>query len=67
VDEILLLVKAVLEALNSADRAKRPPRFLLARPPDRRGMTLGEKILAHHAINGKGWVAPGDCIRVDVD
>jgi hypothetical protein len=30
-------------------------------------MTLGEKILAHHAINGKGWVAPGDCIRVDVD
>jgi hypothetical protein len=67
VDEILFLVKAVREVLNSADRAKKPSRFVLARPPDRRGMTLEEKILAHHVINGKGWVAPGDCIRVDVD
>ncbi|KAL2866104.1 aconitase family protein [Aspergillus lucknowensis] len=65
--EIVFLVSAWLEALNSADRAKKPPTPLAARPAGRRGMTLSEKIFAHHEIGGKGCVAPGDLIRVDVD
>jgi hypothetical protein len=65
--EILFLVSAWLEALNSADRAKAAPRPLPSRPPERRGMTLSEKIFAMHDVNQKGYVAPGDLIRVDVD
>ncbi|KAJ9194052.1 hypothetical protein DTO164E3_4742 [Paecilomyces variotii] len=65
--EILFLVSAWLEALNSADRAKSPPVPLSLRPPGRRGMTLSEKIFAFHDIDRKGSVAPGELIRVDVD
>ena len=65
--EILFLVSAWLESLNSADRAKTLPQALALRPQGRRGMTLSEKIFALHDIDCKGWVAPGDLIRVDVD
>ena len=65
--EIIFLVSAWLESLNSTDRAKTPPEPLAARPPGRRGMTLSEKIFALHDINRKGWVAPSEVIRVDVD
>ncbi|GES65506.1 aconitase family protein [Aspergillus terreus] len=65
--EILFLISAWLESLNSTDRAKSRPPCLTIRPPGRRGMTLSEKIFALHDINGKGWVTPGQLIRVDVD
>lgn len=65
--EILFLISAWLESLNSIDRAKSRPACLTIRPAGRRGMTLSEKIFALHDINGKGWVAPGELIRVDVD
>ncbi|KAJ0418740.1 hypothetical protein BJY00DRAFT_302580 [Aspergillus carlsbadensis] len=67
IEEVIFLVSAALEAINSADREKKQGWPLMRRPPGRRDMTLGEKILAHHAINGKGWVAPGELIWVDVD
>lgn len=67
VAEILFLVSAQLEALNSAERAKIPLKPLSSRPAGRRGMTLSEKILAAHDVDRKGEVRPGDIIRVDVD
>ncbi|KAL2852040.1 hypothetical protein BJY01DRAFT_244657 [Aspergillus pseudoustus] len=65
--EISFLLSASLEALNSADRAKTRPPAVSIRPPGRRGMTVGEKILAHHALDGRGLVAPRDLIWIDVD
>lgn len=65
--EILFLSSAWLEALNSADRAKSLPVLLAHRPDIRRGMTLSEKIFAMHDITRKGFVVPGELIRVDVD
>lgn len=65
--EILFLVSAWLESLNSADRSKSPIEHLLARPEGRRAMTLSEKIFAAHDIERRGQVKPGDAIRVDVD
>lgn len=68
ISEILLLVSAWLEALNSVDRySKSDSNYLTTRPPGRRGMTLSEKIFAAHDITGKGSVKPGDVIIVDVD
>lgn len=65
--EIIFLVSAWLESLNSTDRAKTPPKPRAARPPGRRGMTLSEKIFALHDISRKGWVAPSEVVRVDAD
>ncbi|EED20765.1 aconitase family protein [Talaromyces stipitatus ATCC 10500] len=65
--EILFLVSAWLEALNSADRAKEKPEPLSSRPPGRRGMTLSEKVFAMHDVAQNGFVKVGDLIRVDVD
>lgn len=65
--EILFLVSAWLEALNSTDRVKSPPVAITQRPHGRRGMTLGEKIFAMHDIEQKGFVAPGEFIRIYVD
>lgn len=65
--ELLFLVSAHLEALNSAERASDPVKLLSHRPPGRRGMTLSEKIFAAHDVSRKGEVKPGDVIRVDVD
>ncbi|OJJ47108.1 hypothetical protein ASPZODRAFT_95818 [Penicilliopsis zonata CBS 506.65] len=65
--EILFLVSAWLEALNSADRAESVPPPLLTRPAGRRGMTVSEKIFAMHDVDQKGWVAPSELIRVRVD
>lgn len=65
--EILFLSSAWLEALNSADRARSLPTPLALRPEGRRGMTLSEKIFAMHDIDRKGFVTPGELIRVDVD
>lgn len=65
--EIVFLVSAWLESLNSADRTKSRPAPLPSRPEGRRGMTLSEKIFALHDVNQTGFVSPGDLIRVDVD
>lgn len=65
--EILFLLSAWLEALNSADRTKTKPEPLSFRPAGRRGMTLSEKIFAIHDVAQKGFVKVGDLIRVDVD
>ncbi|KAJ5124316.1 uncharacterized protein N7515_008141 [Penicillium bovifimosum] len=65
--EILFLVGAWMESLNSADRSKLSWPQLSSRPEGRRGMTLSEKIFASHDIARRGFVKPGDLIRVDVD
>ncbi|GIC92943.1 aconitase family protein [Aspergillus udagawae] len=65
--EVLFLASAWLEALNSEDRSRSMLAPLPSRPPGRRGMTLSEKIFALHDVAHRGWVAPGDLIRVDVD
>jgi hypothetical protein len=65
--EVLFLVSAWLEALNSADRSKSVPKPLPSRPEGRRGMTLSEKIFAAHDIEQNGFVTPGDVVRVSVD
>lgn len=65
--ELLFLMSAHLEALNSIERAKAPVPLLSRRPPGRRGMTLSEKIFAAHSVDRTGQVKPGDMIRVDVD
>ncbi|KAF2098861.1 aconitase family protein [Rhizodiscina lignyota] len=65
--EVLFLVSAYLEALNSQDRYETAVPPLDSRPPGRRGMTVTEKIFAAHDVERKGEVKPGDVIRVDVD
>lgn len=65
--EVVFLLSAQLEALNSVDRAKTPVLPLSERPNGRRGMTLSEKIFAAHDVARTGYVKPGDIIRVDVD
>jgi hypothetical protein len=65
--EVLFLVGAYLESLNSTDRQKSPLKPLSTRPSSRRGMTLTEKIFAAHDIQRRGEVKPGDVICVDVD
>ena len=65
--EVLFLCEAWLEALNSADRASRPPVPLSTRPVRRRGMTTTEKVFAMHDVEQRGSVKPGQVIRVAVD
>jgi hypothetical protein len=65
--EILFLVSAYLQALNSVERTNTPAPLLKTRPAGRRGMTLSEKIFAAHDIQRNGSVKPGDVVVVDVD
>jgi hypothetical protein len=65
--EILFLVSAYLQALNSVERSKKPAPLLKERPAGRRGMTLSEKIFAAHDIERRGWVQAGDVVVVEVD
>jgi hypothetical protein len=67
VNEVLFLVSAYIEALNSQDRYATTLEPLDARPQGRRGMTVTEKIFAAHDLERAGKVKPGDVIRVDVD
>jgi len=68
VSEVLFLVSAWLESLNSADRCSTQTKApLTSRPAGRRGMTVTEKIFAAHDIEGKGSVRPGDVVVVNVD
>jgi hypothetical protein len=68
-DAILFWVESWLEAINSAERARRLRQPLAEAPIARRGMTLTEKILAHHSI---GQISPeglksGDFLRLAID
>ena len=65
--EVLFLLSAYLEGLNSADRQAAPVKPLQEKPHGRRGMTVAEKILAAHDVERRGEVKPGDVIRVDID
>ncbi|KAJ5184042.1 hypothetical protein N7492_001658 [Penicillium capsulatum] len=65
--EIMFLVSAWLESLNSADHAAELAEPLNFRPQGRRGMTLSEKIFAMHDMDQKGFVTPGELIRIHVD
>ncbi|KAI1646814.1 aconitase family protein [Daldinia loculata] len=66
--EVLLLITAWLEALNSADREGGVgSRVMNFRPADRPPMNLTEKIFAMHDVDSKGYVRVGDTIRVAVD
>ncbi|KAI1481837.1 aconitase family protein [Daldinia eschscholtzii] len=66
--EVLLLIAAWLESLNSADRERSlDSRVMRFRPADRPPMNLTEKIFAMHDVNSKGFVRVGDTIRVSVD
>ncbi|KAF2729374.1 aconitase family protein [Polyplosphaeria fusca] len=65
--EVLFLVSAWLESLNSQDRVKAPLPPLDTRPAGRRGMTVTEKIFAMHDVERKGWVRPGRTMSVSVD
>jgi len=65
--QVLFLLSAWLESLNSADRSKAQIKMLTSRPKGRRGMTLTEKIFASHDSERRGELRPGDMVRVDVD
>ncbi|KAI1799494.1 aconitase family protein [Daldinia bambusicola] len=66
--EVLLLIAAWLESLNSADRERSlGSRTIRVRPTDRPPMNLTEKIFAMHDVDSKGFVSVGDTIRVSVD
>jgi hypothetical protein len=65
--EVLFLVSAYMESLNSAERSRSVKEPLKRRPAERRGMTLSEKIFSAHDIERRGEVKPGDVVRVDVD
>ena len=68
-EDVVFLVEAWLEALNSADSSRRLPDPVATRGPSQRPMTLSEKIFAHHAtrVSSAAGVKPGDFIRVSVD
>ncbi|KAF2792347.1 hypothetical protein K505DRAFT_387573 [Melanomma pulvis-pyrius CBS 109.77] len=56
--EVIFLISAGLESLNSSERLvpRHPP--VPSRPQGRRGMTLTEEIFAAHDVERRGWVAP---------
>ena len=65
--EVVFLVSAWLESLNSADRSKSPPKPLTIRPEGRRGTTLSENIFAAHDTDQKGFLMSGDVVRISVE
>ncbi|KAJ1659603.1 hypothetical protein IWQ61_001352 [Dispira simplex] len=67
-DAVIKALIPLLHGLNAASQ-KIPQSLLLKRPENRRGMTICEKILAHHAIAlpAPGHVTPGDMVCVSVD
>ncbi|RFU28594.1 hypothetical protein B7463_g7746, partial [Scytalidium lignicola] len=69
IEEILFLVDAWLEALNSAERSRQLAKPVIARGAERRGMTLSEKILAHHTIQtpSEQGVKASDVVQVAID
>ncbi|PVV00542.1 hypothetical protein BB560_005075 [Smittium megazygosporum] len=67
-DAVVKALRSLLKGLNVAD--SQPPQHLIAvRPEGRRGMTISEKIIYHHAIGLKPGqnIKPGDMVCVNVD
>ncbi|PVU93803.1 hypothetical protein BB561_003038 [Smittium simulii] len=67
-DAVVKALTPLLNALNIAD--SQPIQYALStRPENRRGMTISEKIIYHHAIGLKPGqqVKPGDMVCVSVD
>ncbi|KAK8060834.1 hypothetical protein PG996_010764 [Apiospora saccharicola] len=65
--ELVFLVSAWLEALNSADRSRPALEPSATKPADCRPMNVTEKIFALHDVETRGCVKPGQMIRVRVD
>jgi hypothetical protein len=65
--ELVFLSSAWLEALNSLDRGTRVLTPVSTKPAGRRPMNVTEKIFSLHDVESKGWVKPGQMIRVAVD
>ncbi|KAF2005769.1 aconitase family protein [Amniculicola lignicola CBS 123094] len=65
--ELFFLISAYLESLNSADRAQPPLPPLPTKPPNRRPMTLTEKIFAYHDVSRAGYVTAGRTMSISVD
>lgn len=66
-NELIFLISAWSEALNSADRSRPALEPSATKPANRRPMNITEKIFALHDVETKGWVKPGQMIRVRVD
>jgi hypothetical protein len=68
-EEILFILEARLESLNSGDRVQRPATPIESRASETRPMTLAEKIFAQHTVGGCGkrGLQAGDVIRANVD
>ncbi|KAH8698906.1 aconitase family protein [Talaromyces proteolyticus] len=68
-DAIVFWVEAWLQSLSSAERSRKLPHPVIERQATRRGMTLTEKILAHHTIGpiAPAGLKPGDFVHVAVD
>lgn len=67
--DLEFLVEAWLEALNSAESARKLPAPLPAKSSNTRAMTLAEKILAHHAFSlpSPNGLKSGEVVRVSID
>jgi hypothetical protein len=68
-NDILFLVGACLESLNSQEKAREPIPPLAVKSSSTRPMTLAEKIFAHHAIGGTAieGLTAGEVARIAVD
>lgn len=68
-EEVLFLLGAWLESLNSQERIERPPTPSDDRSSNTRPMTLAEKIFAQHTVGGcdERGLQAGDVIRTSVD
>lgn len=68
-DALAFWVEAWLQSLSSAEKSRQLLRPLSTRPVQRRGMTLTEKILAHHSVDpiASNGLTAGDFVRVAID
>lgn len=68
-EEVLFLVDAWLEAINSQERARKTLLPVAVKSQETKPMTLAEKIFAHHTIGGcpAEGLKVGDMVRVSVD
>ncbi|KAJ5610280.1 aconitase family protein [Penicillium lagena] len=68
-DALAFWVEAWLQSLSSAEKSRQLLRPLSTRPVQRRGMTLTEKILAHHSVDpiASNGLTAGDFVRVTID
>ena len=67
--EMLFLIEATMEAINSDEKSRRLPDTVAGRAESAKPMTLAQKIFARHTIGGcpKQGIAVADTLRVAVD